>query len=527
MKTKTANKNPQTVSHSQVSKGKTSQPSAAAQRFIALAVALLVGAAGLYTLLSSRAAATTPTLYLTPASQTVITGSDITVSVMVDSAGASINTVQTILTYSATNFSFVSITPDPAFSAAFPTSNVPGSIQFTAGSTTPVVGIQKVATVTLRATGVGTSPLSFAAVCPPNDFSPTCSAVYATTTGAPNVLTTVTNGSFTVNPILPTVPANLRSTGKTTTSISLAWDASTDVGGPGVAGYKLYRGGTLIATQSGTTFTDTGRTPGTPYSYTVASYDLSIPAYNSAQSAPLSVTTVALPTTPTNLRSTSTMPTTITLVWNASTDVGGPGLAGYKLFRDGVLIASPTGTTYTDSGLTPSKQYNYTIAAVDVQSNSSTISAPVSITTAALPTVPANFQSTSSTTNSISLSWSASTAAGGVGGYKLYRGGNLIATLSAATTLYQDVGLTPNTTYSYTISAFDTANPPNSSALSAPLSAATKAVTADLDGDAHVTAHDLSLLLAKFNTTYPEYDIDGVPPISAHDLSLLLGKFGT
>lgn len=48
----------------------------------------------------------------------------------------------------------------------------------------------------------------------------------------------------------------------------------------------------------------------------------------------------------------------------------------------------------------------------------------------------------------------------------------------------------------------------------------------DLDGDGHVTGHDLSLLLLNMNTTNPTYDLDGTDPITGHDLSLLLANYG-
>ncbi|WP_049572203.1 carbohydrate-binding protein [Nonomuraea sp. SBT364] len=69
----------------------------------------------------------------------------------------------------------------------------------------------------------------------------------------------------------PSVPGNLRSTGVTSTSVSLAWNASTD--NVGVSGYDVYRGGTLVTTATGTSFTDTGRTPNTAYTYTVRARD--------------------------------------------------------------------------------------------------------------------------------------------------------------------------------------------------------------------------------------------------------------
>ncbi|MEV1179127.1 glycosyl hydrolase family 18 protein, partial [Nonomuraea sp. NPDC049784] len=69
----------------------------------------------------------------------------------------------------------------------------------------------------------------------------------------------------------PSVPGNLRSTGVSSSSVSLAWDASTD--NVAVTGYEIYRGGTLITTVTGTTHTDTGLTANTAYTYTVRARD--------------------------------------------------------------------------------------------------------------------------------------------------------------------------------------------------------------------------------------------------------------
>ncbi|MEO3884259.1 glycosyl hydrolase family 18 protein [Nonomuraea sp. B5E05] len=69
----------------------------------------------------------------------------------------------------------------------------------------------------------------------------------------------------------PSVPGNLRSTGVTDRSVSLAWNTSTD--NVGVTGYEVYRGGTRVATVTGTTHTDTGLSPETRYSYTVRARD--------------------------------------------------------------------------------------------------------------------------------------------------------------------------------------------------------------------------------------------------------------
>ncbi|MFC0097855.1 proprotein convertase P-domain-containing protein [Micromonospora marina] len=69
----------------------------------------------------------------------------------------------------------------------------------------------------------------------------------------------------------PSVPGNLRTTGVTSTSVSLAWNASTD--NVGVTGYDVYRGATLATSTAGTTATLTGLTPATSYQITVRARD--------------------------------------------------------------------------------------------------------------------------------------------------------------------------------------------------------------------------------------------------------------
>ena len=85
----------------------------------------------------------------------------------------------------------------------------------------------------------------------------------------------------------PTVPGGLRSTGTTTNSVSLSWNAATD--DVGVTGYQVYRGGQLVATPTSTNYTDTGLTPATAYAYTVRAVDAA--GNTSAASAAVTGTT--------------------------------------------------------------------------------------------------------------------------------------------------------------------------------------------------------------------------------------------
>ncbi len=54
----------------------------------------------------------------------------------------------------------------------------------------------------------------------------------------------------------------------------------------------------------------------------------------------------------------------------------------------------------------------------------------------------------------------------------------------------------------------------------------TAALVGDLDGDSHVTGHDLSILLSHYGTNYAPAEFDGTPVVEAHDLSLLLSNYG-
>ncbi|CAG0988331.1 Exochitinase 1 [Burkholderiales bacterium] len=64
---------------------------------------------------------------------------------------------------------------------------------------------------------------------------------------------------------LPPPPTGLAATGTTSNSVSLNWN-----GVSGATGYKVYRGTAGVGTPSGASFTDTGLSPSTTYTYQVA-----------------------------------------------------------------------------------------------------------------------------------------------------------------------------------------------------------------------------------------------------------------
>ena len=161
----------------------------------------------------------------------------------------------------------------------------------------------------------------------------------------------------------------------------------------------------------------------------------------------------------------------INLTWNAVTD--NAGVTGYNVYRNGSLLATTAGPSYSDTTVVPGTTYAYAVAAFDAAGNVSAPSATESMafSDTTPPTQPTRLALTPATT-SIALKWTASTDNVGVSGYHIYRGSTLIATVKGNVTTYASTGLKANTAYSYHLVAFDAAG--NLSKASATVSVKTK-----------------------------------------------------
>ena len=242
----------------------------------------------------------------------------------------------------------------------------------------------------------------------------------------------------------PSVPTGLSAPTDTASSVGLSWTASG-----GATGYTIYRNGTQIGTSTTTTYTDSTVSPSTTYQYTVDAYNGA--GTHSAQSSPaLSVTTPAAapPSVPTGLSAPTDTASSVGLSWTAS-----GGATGYTIYRNGTQIGTSTTTTYTDSTVSPSTTYQYTVDAYNGAGTHSAQSSPaLSVTTpaAAPPSVPTGLSAPTDTASSVGLSW---TASGGATGYTIYRNGTQIGT--STTTTYTDSTVSPSTTYQYTVDAYN------------------------------------------------------------------------
>jgi RHS repeat-associated protein len=245
-----------------------------------------------------------------------------------------------------------------------------------------------------------------------------------------------------------------------------------------------------IATPTGATFSDTGLTASTSYSYRVRATDAAgnLSGYSGVASAttqPVADTTP--PTAPTGLSASVASASQIDLSWTPSTD--NVGVAGYQIDRcQGAgcsaftQIATSSAAGFSDTGLAASTTYRYQVRASDAAGNVSANSSIVTATTQAAPdttppTAPAGLGATAASASQINLSWAASSDNVGVTGYRVERcagaGCSGFAQIATPTgTSFSDTGLTPATSYSYRVRAADAAG--NLSAYSNVASASTQ-----------------------------------------------------
>ena len=193
----------------------------------------------------------------------------------------------------------------------------------------------------------------------------------------------------------PSVPTGLTASATSVSQINLSWTASTD--NTAVTGYKIYRctgssctPTTLVSSPSATTYSNTGLLASTAYTYAVSAVDAA--ANESAKSITASATTLSpdtqAPSVPSGLSAMAVSSSQINLSWTASVDNN--EVTGYKVYRcqgasctPTTLVSSPSGVTYSDTGLLASTAYTYAVSAVDAAANESAKSSSASATTQA------------------------------------------------------------------------------------------------------------------------------------------------
>ncbi len=185
-------------------------------------------------------------------------------------------------------------------------------------------------------------------------------------------------------------PASVTATPASPTQINLSWTASQDA-----ASYNVKRstvsGGpyTVIASTSGTGYSNAGLAPNATYFYVVSAMDVT---GESADSPQASATTPAGPPAPPAGLTAMPGDTRVTLKWNASA-----GASGYNVKRstaDGgpfTVLASLTGTNYMDGSVVNGTVYFYVVSSLNADGESAN-SSQVSAIPAAAPPALARYE---------------------------------------------------------------------------------------------------------------------------------------
>ncbi|MFN0285155.1 MAG: fibronectin type III domain-containing protein [Kineosporiaceae bacterium] len=276
----------------------------------------------------------------------------------------------------------------------------------------------------------------------------------------------------------PELPDPFTAVPTSTSSVRLAWGASTD--NVGVTGYRIRRGNGVIANLAPTagSYTDPGRSPGATYTYSLAARD-AVGNWSAPVVAHVTMPTGQggqPPTAPTTVTATALGETDVQVEWSGATD--DTGITAYEIWRNGApfTLVPVSVESWTNTGLTPGTTYTYSVRAIDTDAQYSPQSPTASATTwptdTQAPSAPTGLVGAGASTTSVSLSWNASTDDRGVASYRVYRDGTAVADVAAPTTTWTDVSLAVGETRQYAVDAVDGAG--NRSAATAPVSVRTQ-----------------------------------------------------
>jgi fibronectin type 3 domain-containing protein len=199
--------------------------------------------------------------------------------------------------------------------------------------------------------------------------------------------------SATTGAAVPGAPTNLAAVTSGSTQVNLSWGAATETGGT-VSSYLIERcqgAGCSSFTQIGTTttltYSDAGLSGSTSYSYRVRAKDTasSTGAYSNVATVSTAAPTL---TAPASLTASSVSGSQINLAWTAATETGGT-ISQYRIERcqgsgcsTFAQVATASGASYNDAGLSASTPYSYRVRAADAAGNTGPYSGIASATTA-------------------------------------------------------------------------------------------------------------------------------------------------
>jgi hypothetical protein len=246
-----------------------------------------------------------------------------------------------------------------------------------------------------------------------------------------------------------------------TNSETLSWDPVLTDGAP-IIGYKVtsstipgYENGVFVEQSAGPSATIISLTQSDKYVVQVTAVDA---CGRESAITPASTTRFGLfdnvpPTAPV-LNQPVAGGYDVSLSWSPSSD--NVAVDDYKIYRDNVLAARTSGTSFDIAGLPDGYQANWTVVATDTAGNQSAPSAPRSATTKDMtaPVWPAQGLTATAQGGTVTLKWPAAIDRIGVSLYQVLRDGVFIQNTAATTYVDKNV---PVGTHHWDVRAFDAA----------------------------------------------------------------------
>jgi hypothetical protein len=224
---------------------------------------------------------------------------------------------------------------------------------------------------------------------------------------------------------------------------------------PGVAAYRIVRDGRVLGRVTTTSFTDGSHPANGLHSYTVRGVKTD-GSLTGGDRVDVIVDGLA-PRSITRQPSADSLASTVRISWNAVADQGLAGVTQYNVRRDGVYIGSVRATgrlTYVDESA-PEGRHEYVVRAQDAAGNRAAAFSPAVAVTVdrTAPQAPAHLEVTIEGRD-VRLTWAPVADASGLGGYRVTRNGELIATSQTETLLDTPPA---GASYSYRVEAVDRA----------------------------------------------------------------------
>lgn len=277
----------------------------------------------------------------------------------------------------------------------------------------------------------------------------------------------IANGTRTSDTSPPATPTNPTSVG-TTSSIALNWLDNVEAD---LAGYNVYRAaapdGPYIKLNSSllsaSNYTDLAAPVGAVSYYRITAVDLTGNESTPALTDNYRPASGAVPTAPSNLRTSTVQATSITLNWDDNSN-NETGFLVERQNSDGswsqIGTSNANTASFSVTGLSSGVAYSFRVRAQNANGPSAYSNTLSVTTTLVAPAAPSVLSATALSATAVRLTWNDN--AGNEAGYRIERQTGsgawaAIDTVGANITLYVDYSALPSTTYSYRVVAYNTA----------------------------------------------------------------------